>query len=562
MIVDIHGNPIKKPDLKDNQSAKLSSLQHEFAGHPSRGLTPAKAASIVDIHDNPIKKPDLKDNQSAKLSSLQHEFAGHPSRGLTPAKAASILQSAEQGDLIAQFDLFEDMEEKDTQILSEMSKRKRALMKLGWSIKPPRNATAQEMKATEQVAELVASINDVEDIIFDLADGIGKGFSCLEYEGGWQQYDNEWLPKRITYRPQRWFTTPQNKQNEIRLRGNGGDGDPLWHFGWICHHHKSRSGYIGRSGLFRTLVWPYIFKNYSVRDLAEFLEIYGLPLRLGKYPSGASNTEKMTLLKAVVNIGHDAAGIIPQGMEIDFKEAAKGDKDPFEYMIGWCERSISKVITGTTAPTDGASSGGNRALGDYSKEVLWDITVSDARQIDSTLTKDLVWPITALNTGITDPRRSPRWVSDTNEYEDIKLFSASLPNLVDIGMEIPEQWAKQKIGVPEVEEGKKILQRSASVTVPVEAASAAARAALKAEVVERDLADALADQIEKQTNAATTEMIEKIRKIALKADSLQQLSDELIAAFKYLDETKLAEIMRMGFAVAELGGRYEAQESI
>nr|WP_321167236.1 DUF935 family protein [Pseudomonas aeruginosa] len=42
--------------------------------------------------------------------------------------------------------------------------------------------------------------------------------------------------------------------------------------------------------MFRVLVWPYLFKNYSVGDLAEFLEIYGIPMRVGKYPTGA--TEK------------------------------------------------------------------------------------------------------------------------------------------------------------------------------------------------------------------------------------------------------------------------------
>ncbi|MFP3599880.1 DUF935 family protein, partial [Chryseobacterium sp. SIMBA_029] len=61
-----------------------------------------------------------------------------------------------------------------------------------------------------------------------------------------------------------------------------------------------------------------------MRDLAEFLEIYGLPMRLGTYPGGATEDEKFTLLRAVMDIGHRAAGIIPQGMQIDFKEAAKG----------------------------------------------------------------------------------------------------------------------------------------------------------------------------------------------------------------------------------------------
>src|SRR5690606_4478378 len=106
----------------------------------------------------------------------------------------------------------------------------------------------------------------------------------------------------------------------------------------ICHTHKARSGYLARANMFRALVWPYLFKNYSVGDLAEFLEIYGIPLRVGKYPPGASEPDKRTLLRALASIGHNAAGIIPDGMALEFHDAATGDPDSFLAMIDWCER--------------------------------------------------------------------------------------------------------------------------------------------------------------------------------------------------------------------------------
>ncbi|MEZ1330955.1 phage portal protein family protein, partial [Enterobacter asburiae] len=68
-------------------------------------------------------------------------------------------------------------------------------------------------------------------------------------------------------------------------------------------------------------VWPYLFKNYSVRDLAEFLEIYGLPPRIGSYMSGASQDEQDKLMEALVSIGHNASGIIPDNTKIEFKDA-------------------------------------------------------------------------------------------------------------------------------------------------------------------------------------------------------------------------------------------------
>src|SRR5690606_4506328 len=153
---------------------------------------------------------------------------------------------------------------------------------------------------------------------------------------------------------------------------------------------------------------------------AEMLEIYGLPIRIGTYPRNAGDKEKATLLRALVSLGHNAAGIIPEGMMIDFKEAAKGDKTPFETMIDWCERTQSKAILGATLTSQTDSGSGAYALGQVHQDVMWDLTISDCRQVSGTLTRALVWPLVALNLpGITDPARAPRFCFDTELGEDL-----------------------------------------------------------------------------------------------------------------------------------------------
>ncbi|HBQ2112093.1 TPA: DUF935 family protein, partial [Klebsiella pneumoniae] len=72
-------------------------------------------------------------------------------------------------------------------------------------------------------------------------------------------------------------------------------GAELMPFGWMVHKHNAKTGFTGQSGLYRVLVWPYLFKNFAVRDLAEFLEIYGLPARVGKYMAGATDQDKDAL---------------------------------------------------------------------------------------------------------------------------------------------------------------------------------------------------------------------------------------------------------------------------
>src|SRR3569832_2420203 len=102
--------------------------------------------TIVDQRGQPIRTQQLKVPQTSSVASLHQEFAGHPVRGLTPAKLSGILEQAEQGDIIAQCDLFEDIEEKDGHLLAELGKRKRAVLGVNWVIEPPRNATPEEEK--------------------------------------------------------------------------------------------------------------------------------------------------------------------------------------------------------------------------------------------------------------------------------------------------------------------------------------------------------------------------------------------------------------------------------
>ena len=404
-----------------------------------------------------FNKDQLTQSQTENRSMTAYgaEFE-HPAIGLTPLKVHALLTQAEAGNMNAMLALFEDMEERDLHLLAEMSKRKRTVAKLDWSIKAPKNADANEQKYTEVISELMGIIENFEDIITDSLDAIGKGFSCHELH--WVREGNVWLINDMQWHvPQRFIIDPFN-QRELLLAGNGlGDDEPLWENAWLVHTHKAKSGYLVRGGLHRALVWSYVFKNYSVRDLAEFLEIYGLPLRLGTYPAGATNGEKMTLLRAVMEIGHRAAGIIPQGMMIDFKEAAKGSSDPFMDMIKWCEMSQSKAILGGTLTSQADGKSSTNALGKVHEETRLEIRDSDAKQLAASLSRDVIGALMRINYPNVSPRRYPKFVFDLAETEDIGVYSEALPKLVGIGMQIPAPWAHKRLGIPMVSGDEPVL---------------------------------------------------------------------------------------------------------
>lgn len=523
-------------------------------------------AQIVDMYGNPLRQSILREPQTAKLSSLYKEYAEHPVKGLTPAKLATILKEAEEGNLQAQAELFQDMEERDAHLFAEMSKRKRAVAELNWSIEPPANATPQEKADAEFLSDVLKDMDGLEDLLLDLLNGIGFGYAPVEIE--WALAGKYWLPKKFHYRPQSWFQLAPDNQDELRLRKEGQqEGEPLQPFGWIVHTPKSMSGYLARTGLFRVLAWPFLFKNYAIRDLAEMLEIYGLPLRIGKYPPGTPEAEKTTLLRAVVGLGHAAAGIIPEAMTIDFEQAAQGTSDPFLAMNNWADAAMSKAILGGTLTAQTSDTGGGSySLGEVHNEIRHSIKSSDASQLGNTLTRDLLWAINVINRpGNNDTRRCPKLKFDTKQPEDISKIAEAVPKLVQIGMQIPASWVHDKTGIPEPIEGERILQAVQQPTQGFTGLTAQLPKQTAALTIHGQVAsgqhglDKANDDLD--PNLINAEMAKFLQPVITRIQVLganatpDDFYDALTASYPDMDESELREKLARAMFASEIWGR-------
>ena len=509
-----------------------------------------------------LNKPQTGD---ASVAHLNREWDEHPSNALTPARLATLMLEAEQGNLMSQCALAEDIEEKDAHVFSELQKRRRATLSIEFQVKPPPDATAAEKEDAALIQAWLESFTWLDDMRFDLSDAILKVFSCCELD--WQRDGKLWLPEAYTHQPATWFQTHPNDRNQLRLRDTSPEGQELQPFGWVRHIAKSKSGYLARAGLVRVLAWPYLFKNYSVRDLAEFLEIYGLPLRLGKYPSGASKQEKAKLLQAVMSIGHNAGGIIPRGMDIEFQEAAKGTSDPYQAMINWAERSQSKAILGGTLTSQADGKSSTNALGNIHNEVREELRDADLTQLAATLTRDLVFPLYALNcTSYRHPKRHPRLEFDVTEGQDLTQYAESLPKLVDIGMKIPTTWAHDKLQIPEPDGDEPVLTTPTSNDLAalslrplLQSAGANAGVAVlrnQPEPEEQALDNLLTSLTHSQLNQQMETLLQPVLEtLATDPDAAEAKLAEL---YPNMDDSQLEETLARIMFVADIWGRLNA----
>ena len=55
---------------------------------------------------------------------------------------------------------------------------------------------------------------------------------------------------------------------------------------------------VTRTGMMCVCAWMYLFKNYAVKDWVAFAEVFGMPLRIGKYEPGATKADREALIQA------------------------------------------------------------------------------------------------------------------------------------------------------------------------------------------------------------------------------------------------------------------------
>lgn len=400
------------------------------------------------------KTPPMEEVAAPQLAGIRALYNDVVASGLTPERLAVLLRESIQGDTRAYLTLCEEIEERDAHYASVLGTRKRALS----GIRPTVNVQQEkdvDSKVQDAVVELVEKPN-FPQLVEDMLDGLGKGYSALEIM--WAERDGMWWPAHYVHRDPRYFTFDYISRTTLRLASlETIDGVDLPPAKFITHIPKLKTGIPIRGGLARVAVWNWLLKSFSLKDWAAFLDVYGLPLRVGKYHPAATDAERRKLLQAVASIASDAAAIIPESMAIEFIEAKSTGNAPFEPLARYMDEQISKVVLGQTMTADHGSS---MAQAKVHNDVRLDIAIADGRQAEETINRDLISWFVAFNFG--RDKKPPRVELPIPKPEDVKTLSGALAVLVPLGLKVAQDDVRERIGLPTPAEGAELLAAPAS----------------------------------------------------------------------------------------------------
>lgn len=513
----------------------------------------------------PLRRPETNEIAVAQVTDKYSEY---PSNGLTPVKLAEIFREADSGDVMRQMELFEEMEEKDPHLFSQLQTRKNAVTGLDFEIVPFDSDDERDKEIADFVETQLKSLESIEDIMTDLLDAIGKGFAVSEIMWGYDE--GHVVINDIRSRHQkRFFWDSIDDSFKVRTK-EAPEGILLPDSKFVVHRYKARSGHPSRAGILRVVSWMYLFKNYDVKDWIAFAEVYGMPLRLGKYQPGASEDDKIALMQALIQIGADAAGIIPEGTTIDFITTEKASStDLYEKMARYFDEQMSKALLGQTLTSD--SGGGSFAQSKTHNEVRHDLTVADCKALAATFRRYVIRPLVIYNFG--EDKRIPYMRFDVEEAEDLKETAELIGTLIEkTGLKISTSYLYKKFSIPKPKEGDEIATPSyggGGLPFKLDQATQTALTQLSLKAgTEPDIKpgtqqhiDKLADTSIRKGAGSFKKAFDPILKMIESAGSLEELRDMMeddkavAGLYAAMDISQVEELLQKVMLYADLEGR-------
>lgn len=508
------------------------------------------------------KEYDSQENQATTrpipgavaLGDPTDKYSDNPSDGLTAIRLARIFKEANAGDVRRQMELFEEMEEKDPHLFSQLQTRKLAVAGLDYEIQPF-SSDERDQEIAEFVSEQLSRIENLSDIFIDLLDAIGKGIAIMEIIWGIDRFGRNVIRDiKHVYQKKLVWDAMTDERKIITLEHPEGISIPNNKF--VVHRYKAKSGHESRAGLLRVVSWMYLFKNYDVKDWVSFCEVFGMPLRLGKYSPSASEKDKRDLMRAIVELGNDAAGIIPDTAEIEFIEANKSSSlDIYERLADFCDKQMSKAVLGQTLSSD--SGGGSYAQGKVHNEVRHDLIVADAVSLAATIRRDIIRPLVEFNFG-TDAD-IPLILFDCGDDEGQKETAETLEILQRMGLKISASYVYKKFRIPKPEDDEEILQLPVS-GYPDEKMYKFKESSPEGQQEQNQL-DGLVDESNKMMQRIIEKLIEPVIDWVEKAENPKQLLMELKEErnlkklYQDMDTIELEDMIHQADYIAALIGR-------
>lgn len=361
--------------------------------------------------------------KTGKKTVISQVVIKAPSRGTSDVGGwRSALRSADIGRIKQLFDLFEDLR-LDGRLSDSYDKRVQAVTNSALTFT---NAAGEEVDQITTLMDTPA----FEELLISIMDRLFWGRSAVEFDfsnGGFDVYD---IPKKHID-----IAGRQILINDTDTSGIPYDGDDN-----ILVLGKQRD-----FGLFLKTAPYVIWKRGGFGDYAQWLEIFGMPQRVGKYSAYDEESRKL-LEKALSEAGSAPWCVVPKETDIEtVNNTGNGSSGTsYDEFRKACNEEMTITILGQTLTTVQGDKGA-RSLGEVHKQVEEGKNRSDMRYVQRILNKYFVPILERRGFPVNGGRFVFPEAAEPLSVDDI----VNLSEIIDI----PADFVHKKYSIPVAKDG-------------------------------------------------------------------------------------------------------------
>lgn len=222
---------------------------------------------------------------------------------------------------------------------------------------------------------------------------------------------------------------------------------------WLYSHNSRFGNLYGQSDL-RAAYRSWWAKKFIINFWNVFLERMGAPMMAMKYPTGAGEELKRTLINILSHLSSKTEVLIPEGVEIDLIEATRSGTATYEQALDWHDKAISRALLmvallgtgGEESKTQGSASQSSIHL-----RILFKMADKISQAVTKSFVEQVIKPLVAMNFDDWEDHMPTFVWQDYGQFEGMKiadtirlLFAAGILDLDQADV----NYARSVLGLP------------------------------------------------------------------------------------------------------------------
>ncbi len=422
-----------------------------------------------------------------------------------PKIVENTARSAMSGNLVAQWLMFDLMEQTWPRLSKNLNELKNAVLDLldirdlmpyaPKGAKPSPEAMRRRAIVSQVLWDMTPDVasneNGFDDMLFDAMDGLGKGISVQEIDWELKNISLDlkgtgaaatqlvWKPRATHWVHPRYYGWPSIGEGldrlmlntrEIRVTNKDFQASGEWmdfpEDQFLLAVIKQKTGHPLNASILRILGYFWAAQNFTWEWFIAFAQIFGNPFRWATYDP--SLKALLPTIEAMLQqMGAMGYAAFPDGTKLEFKEATTRSTDnPQKVIIDSADSICDILILGQTLTTTQGSRG-SQSLGKIHKDVRDEKIHALAKRVVRLINEQLIPGICRKNFG--DTSECP-FIQIPVEQEDSAIERIQRDQFFNAMADVPKQWFYERHGVPVPEPGEDVIPKSSGQQQPDEKA--------------------------------------------------------------------------------------------